>query len=73
MPGNNAKSPAIAAALILAAVAVIFLVMPRIVLALGEISPWLGYGVTVLFVLGFFAIFWLRARHQRRNRTDDAA
>ncbi|MCY6379184.1 hypothetical protein [Hoeflea prorocentri] len=71
MSGNNVKSSAIAAALILAAVAILFLVMPRIVLALGEISPWLGYAVTVLFVLGFFAIFWLRARHQRRNRTDD--
>ena len=73
MPGNNAKSPAIAAAVILVAVAVIFLLMPRIVLALGDISPWLGYGVTVLFILGFFAIFWLRARHQRRNRSDDAS
>lgn len=72
MSGNNAKSPAIAAAVILVAVAVIFLLMPRIVLALGDISPWLGYGATVLFILGFFAIFWLRARHQRRNRTDDA-
>ena len=73
MSGNNAKSPAIAAAIILAAVAIIFLLMPRIVLALGDISPWLGYGVTVVFVLGFFAIFWLRARHQRRNRADDVS
>ena len=70
MSGSSAKSSAIAAAVILAAVAIIFLAMPRIVLALGEVSPWLGYGVAVLFILGFFLIFWLRARYQRgRDRT----
>ncbi|MEX3010254.1 hypothetical protein [Hoeflea sp. TYP-13] len=65
MSGSSAKSSAIAAAIILVAVAVIFLAMPRIVLALGEVSPWLGYGVAALFVFGFFALFWLRARYQR--------
>ena len=67
MSGSSAKSSAIAAAIILVIVAILFLAMPRIVLALGDISPWLGYGVTTLFVLGFFAIFWLRARYQRRR------
>ncbi|WP_419908555.1 hypothetical protein [Hoeflea sp.] len=74
MPASNARSSAIAAAIILVVVAVLFLAMPRIVLALGDISPWLGYGVTVLFILGFFAIFWLRARYQRhRDGSDNAA
>ncbi|WP_136661164.1 hypothetical protein [Nitratireductor sp. XY-223] len=67
MSGSNAKSSAIAAAIILVAVAAGFLAMPRIVLTLGDISPWLGYGVATLFILGFFAIFWLRARYQRRR------
>jgi type II secretory pathway component PulF len=43
------------------------LVMPRIVLAAGDVSPWLGLGIAVLFVVGFFAVFFLRARHQRRR------
>jgi hypothetical protein len=36
-------------------------------LSLGDISPWLAAVVGALFVLGFFMIFWLRARHQRRR------
>ena len=68
MSDNNTRNSAIAAAVILVVVAVLFLAMPRIVTSLGEISPWLGYGVTTLFILGFFAIFWLRSRVQKRRR-----
>ena len=64
MPKRSSINAAIAAAIILALVAVVFLALPPIVLALGEISPWLGYAVTVVFILGFFGIFWVRSRYQ---------
>lgn len=61
------KSPAIAAAVILAVVGVGFFVLPSIMLRLGDISVWLAAAFGVVFVLGFFLIFWLRARHQRKR------
>ena len=70
MSQGSSKNAAIAAAIIMASLAVAFLALPRIVIVLGDISPWLGYGVVVLFILGFFAIFWVRSRYQRaRNRS----
>ena len=65
MSQGGSKNAAIAAAVIMAGLAVAFLALPRIVIALGDISPWLGYGVVVLFILGFFGIFWARSRYQR--------
>ncbi|MEM6463754.1 MAG: hypothetical protein AAF724_17755 [Pseudomonadota bacterium] len=67
MSGNSARSSAIAAAVILVAVAVLFLAMPTLVLAAGDFSPWLGYGIVLAFFIAFFAIFFLRARFQRRR------
>lgn len=69
MSDNSTRKAAIAAAIILVVVAVVFLAMPSIVIALGDISPWLGYAATVIFILGFFAIFWLRSRYQQRKHT----
>ncbi len=69
---SNAKSSAIAAAVILGVVILAFLVMPKLVLTLGSVSPWLGAVVAVVFVVGFFAIFWLRGRYQRRKQKDQA-
>ncbi|CAN7358256.1 hypothetical protein LJR255_002088 [Pararhizobium sp. LjRoot255] len=66
-PEKNDRSPAIAAAIILAVVGFGFFILPKIMLSLGDISPWLAAVVGTLFVLGFFLIFWLRARHQRRR------
>ncbi|ASY57664.1 MULTISPECIES: hypothetical protein [Sinorhizobium] len=66
-PEKKDKSPAIAAAIILAVVGIGFFVLPSIMVRLGDISPWLAAGVGALFVLGFFLLFWLRARHQRRK------
>jgi type II secretory pathway component PulF len=65
---SSSKNAAIAAAVILVGVAVVFLAMPRIVVALGDISPWLGYAAVALFILGFFGIFWVRSRFQQHNR-----
>ena len=67
MPEKKEKSPAIAAAIIMAVVGIGFFVLPSIIVRLGDVSPWLAAGVGALFVLGFFLIFWLRARHQRRK------
>ncbi|MCY1247089.1 hypothetical protein D9M72_603840 [compost metagenome] len=61
------KSPAIAAAVILAVVGVGFFVLPSIMLRLGDILVWLAGAFGVVFVLCFFLIFWLRARHQRKR------
>ncbi|AUX77418.1 hypothetical protein [Sinorhizobium fredii] len=66
-PEKKDKSPATAAAIILAVVGIGFFVLPSIMVRLGDISPWLAAGVGALFVLGFFLLFWLRARHQRRK------
>ncbi|WEX77066.1 hypothetical protein PYH37_005431 [Sinorhizobium numidicum] len=66
-PEKKEKSAAIAAAIILVVIGIGFFALPSIMLKLGEISPWLAAGFAVLFVLGFFLIFWLRARHQRRR------
>ncbi|OAP37756.1 hypothetical protein AU381_13340 [Sinorhizobium glycinis] len=67
IPEKKEKSPAIAAAIIMAVVGIGFFVLPSIIVRLGDVSPWLAAGVGALFVLGFFLIFWLRARHQRRK------
>jgi hypothetical protein len=66
-PEKKDRSPAIAAAIILIVVGSGFFILPKIMLALGDISPWLAAVVGALFVLSFFLIFWLRARHQRRR------
>lgn len=59
------RSPAIAAAIIMLSVGLLFFLMPRIMLWLGDYSPWLAAAFGTLAVLAFFLIFWLRARYQR--------
>ncbi|WP_026620708.1 protein-S-isoprenylcysteine O-methyltransferase Ste14 [Ensifer sp. WSM1721] len=66
-PEKKEKSAAVAAAVILLVVGIGFFALPSIMLVLGDISPWLAAGFGALFVLAFFLIFWLRARHQRRK------
>lgn len=64
---NKEKSPAIAAAIILVVAGLGFFILPSIMLKLGDISPWLAAAFGVIFVLGFFLLFWLRARYQRKR------
>ncbi|MBD9509827.1 hypothetical protein IB265_23930 [Ensifer sp. ENS10] len=64
---NKEKSPAIAAAIILVVAGLGFFVLPSIMLKLGDISPWLAAAFGVIFVLGFYLLFWLRARYQRKR------
>lgn len=62
------KKSAIAAALLLCGFAALFLVMPKIVLTLGAISPWLGGAAALLFMMSFYIVFWLRGRYLSRKR-----
>ena len=61
------RSAAIAAAVFLVIFGAGFLLLPRVMLYLGTISPYLAAAVGTLFVLAFFFVFWLRARYQRRR------
>jgi len=63
----EAKSQAIAAAAILLAVGLVIYFLPTIVLGIAQFSPVLGAIVGAALLLGFFGIFWLRARYQRRK------
>jgi hypothetical protein len=56
----------IAAAVIMIAVTAGWLLMPRLMLLVSGGGPLVGAAVAVAFMLAFFAVLWLRARHQRR-------
>ena len=61
------RNAAIAAAIILFGFGTLWVFMPRIMLAVGGVSPVAAGALAVLFVAAFFLIFWLRGRSQRRN------
>jgi hypothetical protein len=44
--------------------------MPSIMLLVSGGGPFVGMAVAILFMLSFFAVLWLRARHQRRIHRD---
>ncbi len=67
MDDQKHKSPALAAAIILIGFGTVAYFMPSIMLALGERSHIAAIIVSIVFVLGFFAIFWFRSRHQSRD------
>lgn len=64
---RETRKNAIAAAIILLGAGLVLALMPKIVLGLGNVSPWLGFAAGVAIILSFFAIFWLRARWQKRR------
>ena len=64
---GKGKSAAFAALLILLGTGVVFYFLPRVMIALGDVSPWLAGVFGTLLVLGFFLLFWLRARYQRNR------
>jgi cytochrome c biogenesis protein CcdA len=39
--------------------------LPNIMMAAVDISPWAAGLVAAVFLLGFFAVFWLRGRSRR--------
>ena len=59
------RSPAIAAAVILAVAIVGFYFLPQVMNSASTVSPWLSAVIAVLFVLAFFGVFWLRGRWRR--------
>lgn len=59
------RGPALAAACIMGGFAFMAYLMPPIMLWLGEYSLFAAASFAVLFVLAFFAVFWLRARSQK--------
>ena len=65
------RASVLAAFLIMGGAGLVFFFMPRVMLWLGESSPWLAAFVGALAVLSFFVVFWLRARYQKRR--DDQA
>jgi hypothetical protein len=60
----------IAAALILIITVAGCLAMPKIMLLVSGGGPFVGIAIALLFMLSFFAVLWLRARHQRRIQRD---
>jgi hypothetical protein len=60
----------IASALILVATVAGWFAMPHLMLLVSGGGPFVGIAVAILFMLSFFAVLWLRARHQRRIERD---
>ncbi|MEW4399793.1 hypothetical protein AB1J06_14000 [Agrobacterium tumefaciens] len=65
--GRKDWSPGLAAAGIILGFGLVFYVMPKIMLWLGDYSPFLAAAFGSVVVLCFFLLFWLRARYQRRR------
>ncbi len=61
------RSAAIAAAIILAGTFLLFVFMPNIMLAAGDVSPWLAMAIGLIAVGAFFGVFWLRARYKAKH------
>ena len=53
--------------MIMLGMGVVFYFLPRVMIALGDVSPWLAGVFGALLVLAFFLLFWLRARYQRNR------
>jgi hypothetical protein len=64
------RGPLIAAAVIIVVVMAGWFAMPRIMLLISGGGPFAGMAVAIAFMLAFFAVLWLRARHQRRHQRD---
>ena len=67
---EDRRGALVAAAVILVATVAGWLAMPKIMLLVSGGGPYVGMLVAILFMLAFFAVLWLRARHQRRMERD---
>lgn len=61
----ESRNAAIAAAIILGGFGLLAFYMPTIMLAVGRYSTAAAGAIAILFVLGFFAVFWLRGLKQK--------
>ena len=64
---KKSSNAALAAIIILLSFGVLAYFLPTIMLALGDYSQVLAIIFPIVFVLGFFAIFWLRSRSQKKK------
>lgn len=64
---TKTRQAAVAAACIMIIFGVAAYFLPKVMLAVGNYSTVAAGIVGVFFVLGFFGVFWLRGRSQRRN------
>ena len=64
---RDSKNAAIAALVIMLVFGFGWYFMPKIMLALGTVSPVIAGIVAVLFVAAFFLVFWIRARSKRNG------
>lgn len=64
---ESPKSALIAAALIMLSVFAALLLVPMLIEWLAQYNEWLAYTAGTLTILSFFAVFWLRARYQRKR------
>ena len=62
---NENRSILIGAALVFAGFVAFAWFLPDIMRAAGDISPWAAGAVVAIFLVGFFAVFWLRGRFRR--------
>ena len=65
---GKGKSAALAALFIMLGTGIVFYFLPRVMIAIGDVSPWLAGAFGTLLVLGFFLLFWLRARYQQNRK-----
>jgi hypothetical protein len=65
---RDTRNAAIAAIWIMLLFGIAAYNLPKLMLAAGSISGVLAGIVAAVFLLGFFAVFWLRSRHQRKNQ-----
>ena len=63
---NETRRTAIAAGIIFAAFLAVVWFLPDIMMAAGGVSPVLAGAVVVVFLLGVFALLWLRSRTKGR-------
>lgn len=61
------RGPVLAAALILLVFGVGGFFLPTVILAVGNYSTVAAGIIGIIFVLGFFGVFWLRGRSQSRD------
>jgi len=64
---RETRNAAIAALIILVVFGVFAYWLPTLMLAAGNISSVLAVIVAIVFLLGFFAVFWLRGRMRRKG------
>lgn len=61
------RSAAIAAAIIFIGFGIVAYFMPSLMIAMGDSSPILAAIFAAIFIIGFFGVFWLRSRYQKRK------